>query len=627
MASTSSPPPLSPLRAYSVGDAPDGAVRRLHLNEFRFPHAARVQKHCAALAAELGADALLTHYPSGPLPALAERLAEYVGAESKNVVVAPGSDEILRGVLDTCALRGHTQLLHGVPGYTHFEHYAALHGLEMVSYSIGIDTPAAAHEAALRYHADLMRRGCLVYLGSPNNPTGDLWSAAAVAGLAVDFPRSLFVVDEAYTEFAAAEKAAQHPTEKAAEPPAEQRGADTWAAHAAALNSASAVAAALKHGNVVVTRTLSKAFGLAALRVGYSVSTPELAAQLQIAVTPKGVSQFTARAALTVFDALRHYRECAAEAVAEGRRAVAALCALGWTAHATAGNFYLVHVGDDVGAAAQALLAAGVQVRRRDELAGLAGYVRVTSGPRADTDAVLAAFATLTPPAQRPFQALYTDKAEVAALKTLLRRALAVLDMAAVPVWAQGGTMLGMVRHRGGMIPTDNDVDLAYARCTCGALAKGLAQDPCGGADPLEDMRDLFRAAGLTLQRNGSTQQYWQVGTNDAGAAISPQHIDVFPYFLRSDARGERFVLTDERFQEEKPAGPWADCDTTYARDELFPLQPAKFYDLDLPLPHKAAEVLLRACGADCMRVARVRVGTREAGRVEEYALRDSSPA
>ncbi|MCE7959508.1 MAG: aminotransferase class I/II-fold pyridoxal phosphate-dependent enzyme [Acidobacteria bacterium ACB2] len=593
-------PAAAEIRAYSVGPAPPEGVRRLHLNEYRYAHPAGVIAALRGASAEVPAEDLLTNYQSGPDPELADDLARYVGAPSReNILITPGSDEALRAVIDTSALRGHRTVLMGVPGYTHFEHYATLRELAVVTYPIGLATAAADHEAALLYHAGLLSAGCLVYLCSPNNPTGDLWEPDAVARLARECPKSLFLIDEAYVEFASVDG----------------REVPAGASAAEALNMRSLVRVALAFPNVVVTRTLSKAFGLAALRIGYAVGRAPIIASLGIAVSPKAFGPVAACVARAALRELPHYLRTTLAARAGARAVVAELSTRGWWALDTPGNFYLVYVGAPAAVTAR-LAGLGVQVRNRDDLPGLAGFVRITAGTPEDGAAVLAAFAELTPPPELPPQAFYANKRTVAAVKALMRRTLEALAAAGVTVWAQGGTMLGMFRHRraqgdgrwrGGMIPWDDDGDLAYLR-------------PPDGSDPLAAHAAAFAERGLTLQRN-RTDAYWQVGTNEPGATISPVHIDVFSY---SGTPAAGYVLDDPRFAAEDPGSPQAHCNTRYAHDELFPLRhDHTFYDLELAMPAQPEVVLRRALGPDFATTARIRAGDGHLA----YALRDTTPA
>ena len=578
--------PGAPLRAYSMGPPLRAHALRLHLNEYRYAHPPGVV--AAAAAAD---EAALTNYSFGPDAELAADLARYVGAPAAdNVLITPGSDEALRAIIDTSTLRGHSEVVMGVPGYTHFEHYAKLKGLGVVPYAIGLETSPADHEASLRYYGDRFAAGCLVYICNPNNPTGDLWAGATVAALAAEYPRSLFLVDEAYVEFASV-------------------GAPGAAAlaDAAALNVRSLVPVALAAANVVVTRTLSKAFGLAGARVGYAVASAPLVAELRIAVSPKAFGSAASAVARAALRHLGHYRGAASAARAEAAAVVAALTAAGWWALDTPGNFYLVYVGDAAATAAALADRHGIQVRDRGDLPGLAGFVRITAGTAADSAAVVAAFATMTPPAGVAPQKLYTSKGHVARCKTLMKQATQVLREAGVEFFAQGGTMLGMVRH-GGMIPTDDDGDLAYCRAD-------------GGHDPLRGGGRAFAAAGLTLQRN-RTDAYWQVGTNAPGEPISPVHVDLFSYSLCEG----RYVLDDARFRAEDPGCPQAGCNTSYAPDELFPLRGGcAYYDLAIPVPAESERALRRALGDDFMHIMRARPAG--GGPAVALPLSDYSPA
>ncbi len=601
------------LRAYSVGPAPASNTRRLHLNEFRFSHSSHVLKVLGgALGDAFNESELLTNYQAGQDRALSAAIAHYAGAPSEaHVLIAAGSDEVLRAILDTC---GHKTLLMGVPSYTHFEHNARLRGMEIVAYPIGLGTPPEDHLMSLEYYSGLLQAGCLVYLCSPNNPTGDLWSGEVVGRLARLYPASLFVVDEAYIEFASVVRAPPGD----ADPQTPRSLANVFDSRQAreALNFLSASKMAFELDNVVVTRTMSKAFGLAALRVGYALATPGRIRKIAVAVSPKAMNPIAAPVACAALESLGHYWLTTREACREAERAVAALRKSGWYAVDTPGNFYLVYVGHTADAVRR-LADAGVQARDRGELPGLSGFIRLTAGTRADSDAVLSAFADLAPVKQPPIQTFYTPKGKIAQVKGLMKQTFEVLQKNRVVVFAQGGTMLGMFRHRGGLfpggaIPWDDDGDLAYV----------LGPD---GPDPLADLVDTFRREGLTLQRN-RTDAYWQVGTNAPGTVISPVHVDIFSYARVQEKPGGpwAYVLGDPRFRDEDPGSLQAHCNTKYADDELFPLDDSyRFYDLPIPMPAKSGAVLRRALGEDFMVKARVRTGD---GLVE-YELADTTPA
>lgn len=600
------------IKAYSVGAPVPKGTRRLHLNEFRYAHSPKVLAALRTAVTEIDSDTLLTHYPSGADEALVGRLANYVGngATSANLIVAAGSDEVLRAVIDTCGIRGHNKLLMGVPGYTHFEHYARLRGLEIVSYSIVGPSICLTHDehlASLLYYDYLLADGCLVYLCSPNNPTGDVWSKESVDKLARKYPKSFFLLDEAYIEFISVETSAGSVQTCRADYASEARDE----AIAGAMNDASVTPIALSLPNVVVARTMSKAFGLASLRVGYAIANAKTIAALQVAVSPKAFGPIAARVACAALDDLGHYLRTTWETRQQTTLAVRALKKLGWTCADGRGNFFLVYVGDPT-AISEKLAKHGVQVRNRDDLPGLSGLIRVTAGTGEDTSAVISAFETLTKPSVPPIQSFYTPKNIMASIKTLTRSVVRVLEESKTEFWAQGGTMLGIVRHRG-IMQWDDDCDLAYRRGSAGEDAVGM-------------LKGAFADKGLTLQRN-RTDAYWQVGTNDPGRSISPVHIDIFSYSLVGSGASACYLLDDPRFREEDPASQRAHCNTKYTSDELFPLRTVSFYDYSMRIPHRSEDVLARALGPDYMTVAKIRTEDAEGGSHASYEIRDLSPA
>lgn len=581
---------LQALQPYDMGPTGDG--RRLHLNEFRYRHAVEVVAALRDAAATLPEETLLTQYSAGPDPGLLKDLAEYVGAPGPDcVAVAAGSDEILRAVVDTCGLRDQTVAVVGVPVYTQFTHFAKLRGLQLSEYQLGLETPAEAQKVLLECHSTELTAGALVYIGSPNNPTGDIWTAETVGDFAARYPRSFFLVDEAYTEFAGA-KAALKNVEGGVSP-------------REAFNSQSLVKVALCRANVVVSRTFSKTFGLAALRVGYVVGQPATISRLSVALSPKAFGFLASTVARAALAALPHYFEATRSAIQETQKLAHELRALGWWVLEPPANFFLIHVHDAPSAVAT-LQEHGIHVRDRDNLPGLAGFVRISAGNKEDCEEVVAAFRHLKPRVLPAIQRFYTSKVTVAALRKLLERVLRVLARENVEVWLQGGSLLGAVRHRG-IIPWDDDVDLAYMG------------DP--KADPLAALAGAFSVTGLTLQRN-RTDAYWQVGTNAVGDPLSEVHIDLFPYVLHP--KRKKYVVTDKRFRNEEPNNAAAHCNTSYTEAELYPLREVPFYNLTVKIPQSAEDVLTRALGAQYATEARVRTGQ---GETVFYQIRDFAPA
>ncbi len=249
--------------------------------------------------------ARLNEYPDGTFRELREAAAAYSGVGPEQIVAGAGADELIAVCAKTFLASGRSAAI-SPPTYALYRIASQLEGAEVVTEPDGAD---------------------LIWVCNPNNPTGELREPDEIAALARAQPQAAVVVDEAYWEFAGV----------------------TCAPLVAELP------------NLIVLRTLSKAFGFAALRVGYAVSTPQVAAELERRRPPASVSAPAARIAAA---ALREPRLDVAASVAERERVRGSLAAAGYDCPETHGNFVWLRSEQPLGAQ---LEAAGLVVRVFDE--------------------------------------------------------------------------------------------------------------------------------------------------------------------------------------------------------------------------------------------------------------------
>jgi histidinol-phosphate aminotransferase len=246
--------------------------------------------------------ARLNEYPEGTYRELREAAASYVGLTPGHVVVGAGADDLILLLAQVFLGAGkRASLAH--PTYALYRIATTLHGADVVT---------AGEDADLHW------------VCNPNNPTGALVEPEAIAELAAGAPRSIVVADEAYVEY----------------------GARSCAAWVDELS------------NLVVLRTLSKAFGLASLRVGYALAHPDTAALLTERRAPAPIS---GPAAAIAAAALREPRLGDVDAtIAERERVRASLTDAGYRVAPTATNFVFVHTDEPL---ADRLEARGIVVR------------------------------------------------------------------------------------------------------------------------------------------------------------------------------------------------------------------------------------------------------------------------
>ena len=352
------------LRGRTAYGAPqlDAAVR-LNTNENSYAVPADVAAAIAGAVAEVAGH--LNRYPDREFTALREALAGYLRTqtgepiEPEQVWAGNGSNEVLLHLVQAFGGVGRAALGF-TPAYSMHPIITRTTGTTWVDGLRGtptgaFDLDAVSAVAQVRHH-----QPHIVFLCSPNNPTGTALGLDVVQAVLDAAPYSLVVVDEAYAEFARP-------------------------------GTPSAMTLLEDHPLLVVTRTMSKAFALAGARVGYLAASPDLVDALRLVRMPYHLSdptQAIARAAIAHDASLL----ANVEAIKEQRdRIVAELAALGFPPVASDANFVLFGGLADQEATWQTLLDAGVLVRD----VGLPHHLRVTSGTASETDAFLAAVSDL----------------------------------------------------------------------------------------------------------------------------------------------------------------------------------------------------------------------------------------
>ncbi len=299
---------------------------------------------------------LLNRYPDPQPPELVARLAGLYGAAPESVLVTRGSDEGIDLLVRAFCRAGQDAIVITPPTYGMYVVAAGIQGAAVRTAPLVLEKDFAVDPAAVLAAVDASVK--LVFLCSPNNPTGQnlaradvLRSVDALAG------RAVVVVDEAYAEFSTSE---------------------------------SLVTALPTRANLVVLRTLSKAFGLAGARVGVTLAAPEVIAVLQKILAPYPLPTPVIQAALAALtpDAIAAARRSATDLVAGRQRLAAALLRLPyvqkiWPSDA---NFLLVAVTDSA-RLMQLCRTAGLIIRDRSK--DVPNTVRITIGSPTELDFAL----------------------------------------------------------------------------------------------------------------------------------------------------------------------------------------------------------------------------------------------
>ena len=295
-------------------------------------------RSAAAAAAEHGvADAIKmasNELPFGPLPSVAgaissgieslslyadhratilrESIAQLVALDTDQVTVGAGSAGILQQILLSYAGPGDSVAMCW-PSFEAYPLFVALVEatevrVPLIDETFDLRGLAAAIDSSTK----------IAFVTNPNNPTGTVVPTAEIATFLDAVPSScLVVLDEAYNEFVT----------------------DPCVTDSTRLLA--------DHSNLVITRTFSKAHGLAGLRVGYALGHPDVIGMIDRTLVPFAVNELAQRAAVASLDAIDEMQVRVRAVVLERRRIVESLREMGWNVPDAQGNFVWLPVGDD----------------------------------------------------------------------------------------------------------------------------------------------------------------------------------------------------------------------------------------------------------------------------------------
>ena len=354
-------PNVAALPLYKPGRSAEAAMRehaldsavKLASNENPFDPLPAARRALADAADELN------RYPDHRATAVREALAGRFGRTADEIAVGCGSVGLLQQLMLTYVDPG-DEVVYGWRSFEAYPIYIQTVGGVIVA----VPNRADEHLDMAGITAAVSERTKVVMVTSPNNPTGTtVTHADMVALMGATPPSTLVVLDEAYHEYITAPDAPR------------------------------ALELQAQHPNLVVLRTFSKAYGLAALRIGYLVGHADVVAAVDRVLIPFAVNGFAQRAAVASLAAQHELDERVRATLAERDRVVAEIAGLGIPSPDAQANFVWLPVGEPALALAAELEGRGV-VTRPFAVEG----VRVTIGTPAENDRFLAAIASLVEP-------------------------------------------------------------------------------------------------------------------------------------------------------------------------------------------------------------------------------------
>jgi histidinol-phosphate aminotransferase/imidazoleglycerol-phosphate dehydratase/histidinol-phosphatase len=304
----------------------------------------------------------VNRYPE-PQPArLKAAMAALYGVTPDALVITRGADDAIDILVRAFCRPTEDAISILTPTFSAYAHFAALQGVRVIEVPLdaSFDFDADRFLAAVASEPSLK----LAFICSPNNPTGNLVDPVGILRVADALENTILVVDEAYIEFS---------------------------------GLASLAGEAERRENLVVLRTLSKAYGLAGARIGCAIGNKDLIALAARALPPYPLPTLSIQAALAALSpARRLLHEKRIQTILMDRDRMAELLAASpivQSVRTGGGNFIFIEV-DDAGALAERLHSLGIRVRFRPNVA--TNGLRLTIGNDAENSAALAAFGVAT---------------------------------------------------------------------------------------------------------------------------------------------------------------------------------------------------------------------------------------
>jgi histidinol-phosphate aminotransferase len=353
-----------PLREDLRGKSPYGAPQlkvpvRLNTNENPHPPTQALVDDVARSVREVATD--LHRYPDRDAVALRTDLAVYLTLQTgvqvsvENLWAANGSNEVLQQLLQAFGGPGRSAIGF-VPSYSM---HPIIAGGTQTEWLVANRAEDFSLDTDVAVHAIKERNPDVVFVASPNNPSGQSVPLSSLRRLLDAMTHGILILDEAYGEFSSQPSAIalvdDYPTK------------------------------------LIVTRTMSKAFAFAGGRLGYLIAAPAVIDAMLLVRLPYHLSSVTQAAARA---ALRHADDTlgsVAKLIAERDRVSEALTAMGFRVVPSDANFVLFGEFADAPASWQRYLDAGILIRD----VGIPGYLRATTGLAEENDALLAASAKL----------------------------------------------------------------------------------------------------------------------------------------------------------------------------------------------------------------------------------------
>ena len=294
-----------------------------------------------------------SRYPDFVPDSLREQLAGFAGWQKDGILVGNGSNELLQASL-MVLINSRTRIAIPAPTFTVYRLISTVLGAKTVSIPLNPDMSYNVEELISKAKES---GATVMIVNTPNNPTGSVMKDDGLERILREFP-GFVLLDEAYYEF--------------------------W--------GHTALRFLRDYPKLIITRTFSKAMGMASLRVGYLLADPAIAEQISKAKLPYNVNQFSLTAAEVALENVERFRPAIEEVLKERARLGRELGGIqGVKVYPTEANFFLVEVATDPRTVFEDLYHQGILVRDVSSYPMLSKCLRISVGTPEENNRLLSA--------------------------------------------------------------------------------------------------------------------------------------------------------------------------------------------------------------------------------------------
>lgn len=516
----------------------DNAIR-LDLNEYTFNHDENILNKCTSIFKySLNQDNIvnsniLSKYPnnfSNITLNLLNKLSQINNINKRNILLTAGSDHALNLIINNIYIPNKYIILF-VPTYNYFKCLVE----DITNNIIYISINNSNHDIsnAILYYTNIYDIS-MIYVVNPNNPLGIYIEPNIIEKCCNMFPNIYILVDEAYIEF---------------------------------IYDKTCIDLINKYDNILITRTFSKAYGLAGLRIGYCISNPIIIENLSKKYNDKNIIEFSKYISYEILININYYKNIINEINIIREDFKTFLEQNNIFYYNSYGNFITLYVGDNYNKFINLLEDNNYYIKDRNDQINLNGFIRISIGQQKYMNKIKEFISSNINLFDKCCIHKYiTNKEIIWRLKLLFQKIILIFNQSNFKYWLDGGTLLGLYRHSA-IIPWDDDIDLGY-----------FIDDE----KDLINLFELFNKNGIKIERNKSTKLYYQFSFMDEN--INDLYIDLFPfklidnYYYNAD---DRFIKKDE-----------IKCNYVYNKEDLLPLKLTKYYDLDVYVPSNIEKIL-----------------------------------